>query len=148
MCDRLLSLWRDVSTPSRGYCFQQWVNWAISPLMGIWEISFIYITFCTNKTSELLYVVVLIKYFEIQYFCLKTTTTTTKTRTPTHKQAEMLTNCLPMQETQETRVWSLVWEDPLEEGMATHSSLPAWEIPCTEETGGLQSTGLQRGGHG
>ena len=54
---------------------------------------------------------------------------------------------LPMQETQETRVQSLGWEDPLEEGMATHSSIPAWRIPRTEETGGLQSTGSQRVGH-
>ena len=33
------------------------------------------------------------------------------------------------------------WEDALEEGMATHSSILAWRIPCTEESGGLQSTG-------
>ena len=41
-------------------------------------------------------------------------------------------------------VRSLGWEDPLEEGMATHSSIPAWEIPWTEEPGRLQSTGSQR----
>ena len=40
-----------------------------------------------------------------------------------------------MQETQETQVWSLDWEDPLEEEMATHSSILAWEIPWTEEPG-------------
>ena len=45
--------------------------------------------------------------------------------------------CLPMQETKETWVWSLGWEDPLEKGMATHSSILAWEIPWTEELGGL-----------
>ena len=39
--------------------------------------------------------------------------------------------------TQETQVQSLGWEDPLEEGMATHSSVLAWEIPWTEEPGGL-----------
>ena len=38
-------------------------------------------------------------------------------------------------------------EDPLEEGMATHSSVLAWRIPWTEEPGGLQSTGSQRVGH-
>jgi len=48
---------------------------------------------------------------------------------------------------QETRVQSLGWEDPLEEGMATHSSILAWRIPWTEEPGGLQSMGLQRVGH-
>ena len=53
-----------------------------------------------------------------------------------------------MQETQETWVQSLGWEDLLEEGMATPSSSPlAWRIPCTEEPGGLQSMGLQRVGH-
>ena len=42
---------------------------------------------------------------------------------------------------QETRVQSLGWEDPLEKGMATHSSILAWRIPGTEETCGLQSMG-------
>ena len=42
---------------------------------------------------------------------------------------------------QETQVWSLGWEDPLEKGMATRSSILAWRIPCTEEPGGLQSMG-------
>ena len=40
---------------------------------------------------------------------------------------------------QETGVQSLDREDPLEKGMATHSSIPAWRIPWTEEPGGLQS---------
>ena len=40
---------------------------------------------------------------------------------------------------------SLGWEEPLEEGMATHCSILAWRIPRTEEPGGLQSTGSQRG---
>ena len=47
---------------------------------------------------------------------------------------------------QKTRVQSLGWEDPLEEGMATHSSILAWRIPRTEEPGRLQSMGLQRVG--
>ena len=46
-----------------------------------------------------------------------------------------------------TWVPSLGREDPLEKGMATHSSIFAWEIPWTEETGGLQSMGPQRVGH-
>ena len=45
---------------------------------------------------------------------------------------------------QETRVQSLGWEDPLEKGMETHSSILAWRIPWTEEPGGLQSVGPQR----
>ena len=44
----------------------------------------------------------------------------------------------------ETRVQSLGQEDPLEKGKATHSSILAWRILWTEETGGLQSKGLQR----
>ena len=46
----------------------------------------------------------------------------------------------------ETWVQSLSWEDPLEKGMATHSSILTWEIPWTEGPGGLQSMGLQRVG--
>ena len=49
-----------------------------------------------------------------------------------------------MQETQEMRVRSLGWEDSLEEEIATHSSVLAWEIPWTEEPGSLQSMELQR----
>ena len=45
---------------------------------------------------------------------------------------------------QETRVQSLDWEDPLEKEIATHFSILAWEIPWTEELGGLQSMGSQR----
>ena len=47
----------------------------------------------------------------------------------------------------ETWVQSLGQEDPLEEGMPTHSSILAWRIPWTEEPGGLQSVGWQRVGH-
>ena len=49
-----------------------------------------------------------------------------------------------MMEMQETQVRTLGWEDPLEKEMATHSSILAWEIPWTEETGGLQSMGLEK----
>ena len=45
------------------------------------------------------------------------------------------------------QVQSLDQKDPLEQSMATHSSILAWRIPWTEETGGLQSTGSQRVGH-
>ena len=47
----------------------------------------------------------------------------------------------------ETQVQSLGGEDPLEKEMATHSSIPAWKIPWTEEPGRLQSMGSQRVGH-
>ena len=46
-------------------------------------------------------------------------------------------------QTLHTQVRSLGWEDPLEEGMATHSSILAWRIPWTEEPGGLQHMGSQ-----
>ena len=49
---------------------------------------------------------------------------------------------------QKTWVWSLGQEDPLEKGMAAHSSTLAWRIPWTEEPGGLQSMGSQRIEHG
>jgi len=58
--------------------------------------------------------------------------------------AQMVKNLPAMQETQ---VQSLGWEDSLEKGMATHSSILAWRIPWTEEPGGLQSMGSQRVGH-
>ena len=48
---------------------------------------------------------------------------------------------------QETQVRSLGWEDLLTNEMATHSSILAWEIPWTEEPGGLQSMGSERVGH-
>ena len=47
----------------------------------------------------------------------------------------------------ETWVPALGWEDPLQRGMATHSSILAWRIPWTEEPGGLEAMGLQRAGH-
>ena len=55
--------------------------------------------------------------------------------------------CLSVKETQETWVRSLGREDPLEEGMATPSSIFAWRIPWAEEPGRLQSMGSQRVGH-
>ena len=48
---------------------------------------------------------------------------------------------------QETQVQSLDGEEPLEKGMASHSSILAWKVPWTEEPGGLQSMGSQRVGH-
>jgi len=46
-----------------------------------------------------------------------------------------------------TLIWSLGWEDPLEKGMAIHSSISTWKIPWTEEPGGLHSMGSQRVEH-
>ena len=56
-------------------------------------------------------------------------------------------DCKNLPSMQETWVLSLGWEDALEKGMATHSSILAWRIPWTEESGGLQFTGLQRVEH-
>ena len=58
--------------------------------------------------------------------------------------AQTIKNLLVMQESQ---VQSLGQDDPLEEEMATHSSILAWEIPLTEKPGRLQSTGMQRVRH-
>ena len=49
--------------------------------------------------------------------------------------------------TRETQVRSLDWEDPQEKGMATHSSILAWRIPWTEDSGRLEFMGLQRVRH-
>ena len=61
-----------------------------------------------------------------------------------NKGAQKVKNLLAMQD---TWVQSLGQEDPLEKGMATHSSILAWEIPWTDEPGRLQSMGSQRVGH-
>ena len=58
--------------------------------------------------------------------------------------AQMVKNLPAMQE---MHVWSLGWKDPLEKGMATHSSILAWRILWTEEPGELQSIGMQIVGH-
>ena len=60
---------------------------------------------------------------------------------------QLVKNLPAMQEMQETKVRSLGWEDPLEEEMATYSSILAWKTPGTEEHDGLQSKVLQRVGH-
>ena len=59
----------------------------------------------------------------------------------------MVKNSSALQELQEMRVRFLDWEDPLEKGMATHSSILAWRIPWAEKAGRLHSTGSQRVGH-
>ena len=61
--------------------------------------------------------------------------------------AQWVKNLPAVLEIQETRVRSLCWEDPSEEGMVTHSSILAWGIPRTEEPGEPQSVGSQRMGH-
>ena len=59
--------------------------------------------------------------------------------------AQQVKNVPAIQELQETPVWALGHDDPLEKEMATHSRIIAWKIPWTEEPDGLQSKGLQRG---
>ena len=59
----------------------------------------------------------------------------------------MVKNLPAVQEMQQTRVWSLGQEDPLNKGMATHSSILVRRIPWTEEPGGLLFIGLQRVRH-
>ena len=67
--------------------------------------------------------------------------------TPTFRCGGSVVKNPTMQESQEMRVSSLGQKDPLEKGMATHSSFPAWRIPWTEDSGGLQSMRSQRVGH-
>ena len=65
-----------------------------------------------------------------------------------HSQASLVAQMVKnLPAVQETWVRSLDWEDPLEKEMVTHSSIPAWKIPWTEELGGPQSMGMQRVGH-
>ena len=59
----------------------------------------------------------------------------------------MIKNLPTKQETWEMCVRSVGWEDPLEKEMAIHCGILAWEIPWTEEPGGLQSVGSHRVGH-
>ena len=66
---------------------------------------------------------------------------TTKQRFPSGSSVK---NLPALQEPQEARVRSLGREDPLEEGMATHSGVLAWRVPRVEEPRGLQSVGLER----
>ena len=56
---------------------------------------------------------------------------------------EMIIVVPGMMKTQESQVWSLGWEDPLEQETATPASFLAWKIPWTEDPGGLQSVGSQ-----
>ena len=72
-------------------------------------------------------------FFFFNYFLLKASLV-----------AQMVKNLPSMPE---TWVRSLGWEDPLEKGMATHSSILSWRIPGAEEPGGLQSMGSQRVRH-
>ena len=74
---------------------------------------------------------------EEKYFCLWTCTFGASLVTQTVKNLPAVW---------ETWVWSLGREDPLEKEMATHSGIPAWRVPWTEEPGGLQPMGLQRVG--
>ena len=63
------------------------------------------------------------------------------------QEAQWVKNLPAMQKMQEMQVQSLGWEDPPDQGMATHSSILAWTIPWTEEPDGLQSIGLQKAEH-
>ena len=75
------------------------------------------------------------------------THTHTQRYTESFLMAQTVKNLLAMQETLEPWVHSLGQEDPLEEEIATHSSILAWRIPQAKEPHGLQPTGSQRVGH-
>ena len=89
----------------------------------------IYLSMPGVLTREYLIIQLYYQYLLIQKFCLRC-------QTSIH-----LFSLLPA--VQETWVWSLGWEDPLEKEIATHSSILAWKIPWTEEPGGLQSMSSQ-----
>ena len=78
------------------------------------------------------------------------THTQTQTHTHTHTDTHTHTHGFPDSSAGKNPPWrfgSLVWEVPLEKGMATHFSILAWEVPWTEEPFGLQFTGSQRVRH-
>ena len=79
---------------------------------------------------------------------LDTTEATQHTHTQAKYQASLVAWTVKnLPAIQETQVQSLSWEDPLEKGMVTHSSILAWRIPWTEEPGGLQFMGSHRVRH-
>ena len=71
----------------------------------------------------------------------------TECRYPHLPRGSVVKNSPAMQETQETQIQPLDRENPLEKGMATHSSILAWRSPWTEEPGRLQSVGSERVRH-
>ena len=118
-------------------------NWAIreAPDYTNWCVNHFFRMYCMQKTSSTIYKIRLSVY---------------KGSLPHHRRILLAANCLlikwdlPVAQMvknlpvmQETRVRSLGWEDPLEKGMAMHSSILACRIPWTEEPGELQSVGSQ-----
>ena len=101
--------------------------------------------FCNNLRGK--------RIWKSMFYIHINTHTYTHTHTHTHTHIYGLPQWLSsiestcMQEIQETWVWSLGQEDPLEKGMVTHSSILAWRIPWTEEPHRLQFMGSQRVGH-
>ena len=89
----------------------------------------------------------LVRVRQLQCEDLMTVTSCVYWQGRTSQVAQWKITLLPLQEMQETWVWSLGWEDPLEEEMATHSRILAWKVLWTEEPGRLQSMGFQRLGH-
>ena len=79
--------------------------------------------------------------FSVSFFFFKPAWENPNHKIYHNRSGSVVNNTLTMQE---RRVWSLSWEDPLEKAMATHSGVPAWEIPWTEKPGGLQSMGSQK----
>ena len=100
----------------------------ISPLSLVW--------FTNTFYHSVSYLITLLRiFFAVQkFFSLKTTFRGAYM----FLQASLLAQMV--KKLQETQVWSLGWEDPLEKRMATHSSILAWKIPWTEKPGGLQRT--------
>ena len=87
------------------------------------------------------YIFLNVQFFKIRRYAIKQ-------ESVTHSQASLVAQMVKnLSAMQETWVRSLGWEDPLQKGMATHSSILAWRTPWTEEPGGLQSMGLQTVGH-
>ena len=107
------------------------------------EAYFINIFLYREDHYAVLFVCLLVLFifvFDFFFFLLNHFPFRIKLKYPQRLVAQMVKNLSSMQE---TRVRSLGWDNPLENGMATHSSILAWRIPWAEEPGGLQSMGSQ-----
>ena len=134
----ILIFWRLRFTPAFSLSFLTLIKklFSSSSLSTIWMISFaylrslvfllaIFIPACDSSSPA----------FHIMYYAYGG-----------FPSGSVVKNLPAMHEPQKMQVWSLGWEELLEEGMTTHSSILAWRIPWTEERGGLQSIGSQRVG--
>ena len=109
--------------------------------MTVMQTSFVVVFFFFEISKMISHPVCQILFFRVNQWIQPTLCKRGRDTGANSSLVAQMVKCLPA--IQETRVWSLGWEDPLEKEMATHSSTLAWKIPWMEETDRLQSTGSQ-----